>query len=257
MRRRLALLAAFAVLLAACGDTQGQRTIVVSAASSLTDTFTDVATAFEAANDGVSVDLNFASSSSLATQIVEGGAPVDVFASANEAQMALVIEAGDASHSDVFAQNRLVVVTPPGSPLRSFEGLRDPGVRLVLAAPDVPIGAYAREAIAAAGVSGEYGDGFEAAVLDNVVSEEANVRQVLTKVELGEADAGIVYATDATLSGDAVEVIPVPEAFAPLAVYPIAVIATGNHAGEARAFIEFVRGPEGRAILERDGFVVP
>jgi molybdate transport system substrate-binding protein len=245
------------LLLGACGSDDEEVTLLVSAAASLTEAMTEVAEAFQAENSLVTVELNFGASSALATQIVEGGAPVDVFASANEAQMQRVADAGDVRESHVFAHNELVVVVPPGSTLDTFESIAESGVRLVLAAPDVPIGAYARAVIAAVGTSGRFGTDFEAAVLGNVVSEEANVRQVLTKVELGEADAGIVYSTDAIVSGDLVRAIPVPTEFAPLAVYPIAVVEGSEHPETARAFVDFVLSSKGQAILQSFGFVSP
>jgi molybdate transport system substrate-binding protein len=253
----VALLAGLGLAAGACSDDGGETTLIVSAASSLTEAFTEIAAAFEVANEGVNVELNLASSSALATQIIQGGAPVDVFASANDAQMQLVIHAGDAEGASVFATNQLVVAVPPGSPVMTFEDLARPGIRLVLAAPDVPIGAYAREVLAAASASGRYAEGFDEAVLDNLVSEEANVRQVLTKVELGEADAGIVYTTDAVVSSDAVIVIRIPEEFAPLAIYPIAVLIGSEHADLATAFVDFVHGVEGQAILRDHGFLTP
>ncbi len=259
MKRLLALLSAIALLLSACvGDEESASVeVLVSAASSLTESMTEIVDAFEEAHDGVTVELNFAASSALATQIVEGGAPVDVFASANEAQMKRVADSGDIRESQVFAHNKLVVVVPSDSSLTSFEAIADSGVRLVLAAPDVPIGAYAREVVAAASVSGRFGTGFRDAVLGNVVSEEANVRQVLTKVELGEADAGMVYATDVIVSGDLVRAIPVPTEFAQLAVYPIAVVATAQHPEEALLVVDFGLGEEGQEILQRHGFTSP
>ncbi len=224
--------------------------IVVSAASSLTDVFTELAEAFRAQHSGVQVDLNFASSSALAVQIVEG-APADVFASANAAQMQVVVDDGKAEASDIFAQNEIVVVTPRGRGLiAGFEDLASDGIRLVLAGPEVPVGVYAREAIAAADAS--IGGGFADAVLANVVSEEANVRAVLAKVELGEADAGIVYATDAAVAGDAVEMYRFPSEFAPPAEYVIAALTNTPEA--AAAFVEFVLSEAGQAILERHGF---
>jgi len=247
--RGLLLVALLGALLGfACGPDDGDP-IVVSAASSLTDVFTELAEAFEADHESI-VALNFGASSALAVQLVEG-APAHVFASANVQQMAVMVEADLAEDPLVFAQNEIVVVTPSDRGLiEGFEDLSSDGVRLVLAGPDVPIGAYAREAIAAANEA--LGGEFEERVLANVVSEEANVRAVLTKVELGEADAGIVYATDAAVAGDAVEAYRVPSEFAPPAEYVIAPLADAPDA--AQAFVEFVLSEEGQAILERHGF---
>jgi molybdate transport system substrate-binding protein len=199
------------------------------------------------------VDLNFGGSSALAVQIVEG-APADVFASANEAQMDVVVDAGLATSLTRFATNRLVVAVPAGSTTETFEDLAASGVRLVLAGPDVPVGAYARAAIEAAG--GSYGAGFADAVLANVVSEEPNVRAVLTRVELGEADAGIVYATDTAIAGDAVRAIEIPSEFGPPAVYVVAVVGS-EPSSLATEFVEFLLSSAGQAILDRHGFGEP
>lgn len=232
-----------------CSDGEEAR-LVVSAASSLTDAFTEIAAAFEEAHEDVAVDLNFGGSSALAVQIVEG-APADVFASANEAQMDVVVDAGLATSPARFAANRLVVAVPAGSAIETFEDLAASDVRLVLAGPDVPVGAYARAAIEAAGQT--YGAGFADAVLANVVSEEPNVRAVLTRVELGEADAGIVYATDTVIAGDAVRAIEIPAEFAPPVAYVVAAVgqSSSSLAGE---FVAFLLSSEGRAILARHGF---
>jgi molybdate transport system substrate-binding protein len=242
----VALLGAFAGV--ACDSEDGDE-IVVSAASSLTDAFTELAEAFEQEH-GAAVSLNFGSSSSLAVQLVEG-APAHVFASANAAQMDVVVDAGLAQDAAVLARNEIVVVTPAGRGLiEGFEDLASDGVRLALAGPDVPVGAYAREAIDAANEA--LGGAFAGRVLANVVSEEANVRAVLTKVELGEVDAGIVYATDAAAAGDVVEAYRVPKEFAPPAEYFIATLADAPDA--AQEFVEFVLSEDGQAILERHGF---
>jgi len=228
-------------------------TIVVSAASSLTDAFTEIAAAFQDANPDTQIDLNFGSSSELASQIVEG-APAEVFASANDAQMAVVVDAGLASDPQTFARNRIVVAAPADNDLvQAFEDLAEPGVRLVLAGEEVPVGDYARQAFANADAATP---GFSEAVLANLVSEEANVRAVLTKVELGEADAGVVYGTDAAISGDAVRVVDIPEDLAPPASYPIAVV--GDEPSDvAQAFVAFVLSEDGQAILASFGFSAP
>lgn len=254
VRRILVLIALWSALasLAACGAGDGDeadREIVVSAASSLTDAFTDLARAFEAEHEGAVVRLNFGSSSALAAQIIEG-APVAVFASANPVQMQVVVDAGLADAPRAFARNQIVVVTPAGDErIGDFLDLGAPDLRLVLARADVPVGDYARQGIGAADA---VTPGFAGAVLANLASEESNVRAVLAKVELGEADAGVVYATDAAIAGSAVRVVPIPDAFAPAAVYPIATI--GDASDLAEAFVAFVLSEEGQAILERYGF---
>lgn len=243
-------LATFLVLPVSAACSSGEEHLVVSAASSLTDAFTEIAAAFEASHDGVVIDLNTGASSALAVQIVEG-APAAVFASANEAQMQVVRDAGLAPNPMPFTANRLVLVIPSDGALTSFEKIAGSGVRLVLAGPDVPVGAYARAAIEAA--STDYGSHFASAALANVVSEEPNVRAVLTRVELGEADAGIVYATDAAVAGGAVRVLEIPAHYAPRADYFIAAIGDAPPSS-AEEFISFVLSPKGQAILIRHGF---
>ncbi|MCK9487390.1 MAG: molybdate ABC transporter substrate-binding protein [Dehalococcoidia bacterium] len=235
-------------VLSACGSER--ETLVVSAASSLTDAFTELAAAFEAERGGVQVLLNTGASSALAAQIAEG-APAGVFASANVAQMEVALAEGRGDVWQVFALNRLVVVAPARSEaVRAFDDLAAAGVRLVLAGADVPVGDYARSAIAVADAERP---GFAADVLANVTSEEANVRSVLAKVELGEADAGIVYETDAATAGEAVRVVPVPQAYAPSVRYPIAALGR-DEAGHAAAFVAFVLAEDGQRILGAYGF---
>ena len=252
------LLCALTAALVACGGAEDSQTrpsdeVIVSAASSLTDVFTELGEAFEAMHDGVTLQFNFGSSSALATQIVEG-APTGVFASANQAQMQVVVDAGEASDPQVFAQNRIVVVAPADNDaVQEFEDIGADGIRLVLAGAEVPVGDYARQAIAAADAVDA---GFQDAALGNLVSEEANVRTVLTKIELGEAEAGVVYETDAVISGDAVRVIPIPAEYVAPAVYPIATV--GDAPSEvAKAFVAYILSPEGQAILAKYGFSAP
>ncbi len=230
--------------------------LTVFAAASLTDAFTDIGDAFEAANDGVDVQFNFASSSALATQVNEG-APADIFASADNAQMRVVTDAGSAESPLLFATNVLVVVVPPDSELQSFEDLAAEGIRLVLAGPDVPVGRYSRQILENASAPGGIAPDFGDRVLANLRSDEANVRAVLSKVQLGEADAGIVYQTDAAIAGDEVRVIEIPETFNVIAEYPIAVTTDSGEAELAAAFVAFVLSEEGQAILRAYGFSSP
>ncbi|MCC6960548.1 MAG: molybdate ABC transporter substrate-binding protein [Dehalococcoidia bacterium] len=232
--------------------------IIVFAASSLTDAFKEAATQFQAKNPEAKVTFNFAASSALATQINEG-APADVFASADAAQMAKVTEKGNASAPADFVTNRPTVIVPAsGSPVTTFADLAKPGVRLVLAAPEVPIGKYAREVLTKAsqpstGVSAD----FSAKVLDNLKSNEANVRAVLSKVQLGEADAGIVYTTDAAVAAKNVRLIEIPAAFNVVARYPMATIKASKNATGAEAWVAFIASAEGQAIMAKYGFGKP
>jgi molybdate transport system substrate-binding protein len=249
---------AIALPLAGCGRGAGAQTsITVSAAASLTDAFTAVASAYEQAHAGTRVRLNFGASSALAAQITQG-APVDVFASANEQQMQVVAQAGLATHPQDFAANAIVIAVPHGdTKVRSFADLAKPGIRLVLAGAEVPAGVYARAAFQAADTAGAFGAHFEQRVLKNLASEEADVRAVLTKVELGEADAGVVYATDAAVAGAKVDVVPVPATYASPARYPIAAIGKDGGSAAARDFVAFVESAPAQQILARYGFAPP
>ncbi len=240
------------------GDGGPKGEVVVFAASSLTDAFREAAARFEQIHPGSTVRLNLASSAALATQINEG-APADVFASADLAQMEVVAGKGKMDEPRMFATNDLVVVTPrDGTTVRTFEDLAANGGRLILAAKDVPIGRYAREVLAngsapSTGIAPDFGE----RVLANLRSEEANARAVLAKVVLGEADAGIVYRTDALAAGDAVRTIEIPTRFYVVASYPIAALSDAGNATLARAWIAFIVSAEGQAILVRHGFGVP
>lgn len=264
MTRLLPLVLAFLIALTACGDGDEpppagvlDGDITVFAAASLTDAFTAAAEAFEAAHPGVDVALNFASSSALATQINEG-APADVFAAADQNQMQVVIDAAAAAGSEVFATNLPVVIVPHGSGLvTSFAGLAEDRVLVVLAAEDVPIGRYSREILENASNTSALGPNFAERVLENLVSNEPNVRAVLTRVQLGEADAGIVYATDAAAESGEVDVIEIPDEFNVVATYPITVLEDASNPEVARAFVDFILSADGQAILLSFGFQAP
>lgn len=235
------------------GGVTGQ--VSVFAASSLTDTFRALGTAFRQAHPGVTVVFNFGASSALATQI-EQGAPADVFAAADSANMQRLADRRLIAGASVpFARNVPVLIVPAENraAIRSPRDLAVPGGKIVLAGPEVPVGRYAREVIDRL-AAGPYGAAYRDAVLRNVVSNEANVRAVLSKVELGEADAGIVYRTDAMLSGSRVTIVPLPPEANVFATYPIAVTRDARNPSAARAFIEFVRGAEGQRIMSAAGF---
>ena len=234
------------------GDASAEeRTLTVLAAASLRDVFTDLAADFEAEHDGVTVALSFAGSSDLGDQIL-AGAPADVFASADERNMDRVVEAGDASAPVAFATNTLTVVTPAGNPagVESFADLARDDVKVVVCAPEVPCGGATDTVEEASGVT------------IHRVSEEANVTDVLGKVTAGESDAGLVYVTDATLAGDDVEVVEVPETAVAVNTYPIAVVAAAADAGPEQAalaqeWVDLVTGDAGRAALAGAGFGAP
>jgi molybdate transport system substrate-binding protein len=234
----------------------GGGELTVFAAASLTDAFGEIKADLEAEHPGLNITYNFAGSQALVTQMTEG-ATADVFASANNTQMKAAQEANLIGGEPVtFARNALVIVTPPDNPagIDSPDDLGQPGLRLVLAQADVPAGRYAREAVCGmAQDDAEFGDGFVGRVAANVVSDEEDVRDVLTKVELGEADAGIVYVSDAYVSGDKVNQVEIPAEFNILATYPIATVAGGDVA-LGTAFVAYVLSNDGQATLADFGF---
>jgi molybdate transport system substrate-binding protein len=257
MRRLVGAIAVAASLLAgACGggnDDNGateKRTLGVFAASSLTESFTELGRMFEASRRGVTVTFSFGASSALAQQVVDG-APGDVFASADEANMAKVVGAGEAEGSPVaFARNRLSIVVAAGNPekIGGLADLAEPGLVVVLCAPEVPCGSLANAALAKAGLAG----GVRPASL------EQNVKAVVTKVSLGEADAGIAYETDVKAEGTAkVAGVAVEGASDPAlqAVYVTAPLKSAATADLARQWVAYVRSAEARAVLARFGFL--
>lgn len=236
---------------------RAQDELIVFAAASLTDAFEAIAEAYEAEYPDVQILFNFGGSSTLAAQIVQG-APADVFASANPQQMQVVIEAERiADEPIIFAQNALVLVVPADNPaeIESVSDLGHAGVALVLAAPDVPIRAYADVVFDRLADDPDFGEGYREAVLANLVSEEPNVRQVMAKIALGEADAGIVYASDVTPDlADAVQVIDIPDEINVVATYPIALMDDTPRPERAQHFVNFVVSQAGQAILNEWGF---
>ncbi|MBI2756280.1 MAG: molybdate ABC transporter substrate-binding protein [Chloroflexi bacterium] len=233
--------------------------ITVFAASSLTEAFREIGAGFEAANPGTRLNLNFGGSSTLRAQL-EQGARADVFASADEVQMSLAVKAGvTASDPAVFARNRLVIVTPRGNPrqIASLEDLGRPGVKLLLTAPGVPIGQYTLDLFDRAARAPGFGTDFRARAEANVVSREENVRQLVAKVQLGEADAGVCYATDVTPSvRDQLTVIQIPDGLQVSSAYPLAPTRGSNPVG-GQAFAAYVLSPAGQAVLQRWGFLPP
>ena len=221
--------------------------VSVFAAASLTAAFRAVATAFEAQHPGTKVSFNFAGSPTLVQQIREG-APADVFASADEATMQRLVEAGAVSGTPrIFAGNLLQIAVAKGNPHR-IAGLADlgkPGLVVVLCGDTVPCGRYGLEAFAKAGAKAPAG------------SREPDVKSVLNKVALGEADAGLVYVTDVRAARDKVEGVDIPTNHDVVARYPIAALRDAAHADAARAFIAFVLSDPGTKILGEYGFQSP
>ena len=217
------------------------------AAASLTDAFTDLGAAFSEANPGATATFSFDASSALVTQITEG-APADVFASADTANMDRLTDEGlNGTDPVIFATNLLAIIVPAGNPagVTTVEDLANPDVTVVLCAEEVPCGNYANQILEAAGVE------------VTPASFEENVRGVVTKVTAGEADAGIVYVTDVTAAGDAAELVEIPEDVNVVAEYPIATVGASENQEAGEAFIDFLSGSDGQAILAEYGFGPP
>jgi molybdate transport system substrate-binding protein len=250
--RLTVVLAVAALALAACGrgDDSGGSSgagspaeIKVFAAASLTAAFTEIGEQFTNSS-GTKVVLNFAGSQALATQIQQA-APADVFASADTTNMDKVKNLVGTPQN--FASNQLQIVVEKGNPkgVKGLDDLANPDLKVVLAAPDVPAGKYAAEALAKADVTVK------------PVSEEDNVKAVVTKVSLGEADAGIVYVTDVTAGGDKVQGVDIPEDLNVLATYPIATVKASQNPSQSQTFMDQVLGAEGQQILKANGFLPP
>jgi molybdate transport system substrate-binding protein len=222
-------------------------TVTVFAAASLTGSFTQIGKDFQAANPGAKVTFSFAGSSTLATQINQG-APADVFASAAAANMTTVTDAGNGDGTPTtFVKNQLVIAVPKGNP-QGVTGLADltrPGVKVALCAPQVPCGAAARKALAAANVS------------IKPVTLEQDVKAALSKVKLGEVDAALVYRTDARAAPTDVDGIEFPESASAINEYPIVVLKSAPNKAGARAFVAWVLSDNGKAVLIRAGFQAP
>jgi molybdate transport system substrate-binding protein len=237
---------------------QETQTLTVFAAASLTDAFTEIEADFEAEHPGADVVFSFAGSSTLAAQLAEG-APADVFASANNTQMTAAVDAERIGGEPVpFVNNRLLLIVPADNPAQidSFAALATPGIKLVLAAPGVPVRDYTDRMLELLVEDADYGEAYRIAVLANLVSEEDNVRQVAAKVALGEADAGIVYSSDVTPDiAEAVIALPIPDEINTLASYPIAITDDTPNPELAQAFVDYVLSEAGQATLVKWGFI--
>jgi len=254
-RLLLAALAMAGIAVASCGGDGAPQTntsgsavvgsVVVFAASSLTEAFTAIGTAFQVANPDATATFNFAGSSDLVTQINEG-APADVYASADDSNMAKLTEAGgNATEPVVAARNTFEIIVAPGNPkgIAGVADLADPDLIVVLCADTVPCGTGAAEVLANAGVT------------VTPKSYEEKVKGVVTKVTVGEADAGIVFVTDVIAAGDAAAGVPIPVDVNVVSNYPIVVTKEAPNAAAAQAFVDFVASAEGQAILAKYGFL--
>ncbi|MEW9550717.1 molybdate ABC transporter substrate-binding protein [Nonomuraea sp. NPDC050783] len=230
----------------AAGSGGSAKEVTVFAAASLTGTFTALGRDFEAAHPGTEVRFNFGSSATLAQQIVQG-APVDVFAAASPATMKAVTDAGLAGASTTFARNKLQIAVPAANPagVDELKDLAGPEVKVALCAEQVPCGAAAAKALAAAGLA------------VRPVTLEQDVKATLTKVELGEVDAALVYRTDVIAAAGKVRGITFPEADQAINDYPIATLAKAPAGAAAKRFVDLVLSPQGKDILAKAGFETP
>lgn len=256
MRRHLApVLASLLALasLAACGSdddaggsAEKEVTLRVFAAASLTESFTALGKKFEADHPGTTVELNFGPSSGLAEQI-GSGAPVDVFASASPSNMDTVVQAGDAKDPKDFATNSMEIAVPADNPatITDLADLAEPGVKVALCQAQVPCGKVAVEVFG------------NASLTVKPATEEVDVKSVLTKVTLGEVDAGVVYVTDVLAAGDKVKGIEIPADQNATTTYPIATLEKSEHASEAADFVDLVLSDDGASVLEKAGFETP
>lgn len=249
------MVAAILLSLAACGGSNPDGSssdtvsgaITVDAAASLQGAFTEMRDAFVSTHAGVTVALNFAASSTLVQQLT-AGAPADVFASADDVTMQRVIDADLVEGtSSIFATNSLQIIVRKGNPSKvtSLADLSRPGLIVVTCAPSVPIGRYTADALSKAGVTVKY------------ASLEPDVKGIVTKVSSGEADAGVVYATDVRATNGGATGVPIAKDFDVVATYPIARLKSSRNPATAGAWVQFVLGPEGQRILRSYGFGAP
>jgi len=256
--------AAATALLAGCGSSAGgdaapvgsvsasgtpptlAGAITVFAAASLTESFTTLGTQFEAAHPDATITFSFGPSSGLATQVAEG-APADVFASASTANMDSVVAAGAATSPSTFATNVMEIAVPPGNPAKiaALADLTRAGVKVALCQPEVPCGAVAATVLASAGLA------------VTPVTLEADAKATLTKVRLGEVDAGIVYVTDVLAAGDKVTGIEIPADVNAATSYPVATLTASKSPELARAFVDYVLSADGARVLAAAGFRAP
>ncbi len=239
-----AALAVALLALPGCSE-DGPPALRVFAAASLTAPFGALVDAFQQQHPELQVELHCAGTPQLVLQLREG-APADVFASADDVQMGRVVESGRATgRPRPFASNALAIVTAPDAAIGGLHDLAQAGVTCLLCGPEVPAGRYARQALERAGVS------------VRSASDEPSVRAVISKVQLGIADAGIVYLTDARAAGARVRTVEIPARFNVRASYPIVATSTGERAEDAEAFVSFVLGADGRRLLAQHGFASP
>ncbi len=251
--------AAYMVTQAPVPAASGAQSLTVLAAASLTESFTELGKMFEARHPGVKVYFNFAGSQQLAQQL-DQGADADVFASASKKYMDAAVESKRVNQDDAktFVKNRLAVIFPKDNPagLKELKDLAKSGLKLDLADKAVPVGQYSLDFLDKAVKDSGFGPQFKDDVLKNVVSYEDNVKAVVAKVSLGEADAGIVYVTDITAdAAPKIGKLDIPDVLNTIATYPIAPISNSKKPDLAKAFVALVLSPDGQAIMAKYGFI--
>lgn len=260
-RCTLLLFSAICLLLPACGTvatpTSPPVTLKVLAAASLKASFTEIKSKYEAAHAGVTISYNFDGSQILENQLANG-APADVFASADQLYMQKASDSGLVGSSQIFAKNKLIVIVPRDNTAKIYtlKDLANKGVKIDIADPSVPAGQYGLQVLDNLSKSPSYGPAYTNSVKANVVSRETNVEAVVQKVQLGEADAGIVYQTDVTPAiASKVSVIDIPDNFNVIAEYPIAITKHTAHADEAQTFVHYILSSDGQAVLAKYHFL--
>ncbi|GER87670.1 molybdenum ABC transporter substrate-binding protein [Dictyobacter vulcani] len=264
------LLFVLLLIVSACGEsappsntssgskaTPAPISLKIFAAASLTESFNELKTSYHSAHPNVDITYNFNGSQVLVQQL-SNGASADIFASADQTNMQKAVKAGVVAESKVFAQNKLVVILPKANPghINTLKDLAKSGTKLVVGAPAVPIGKYGLQVLDKMGTSSQYGPDYEKQVKANIVSQEQNVKAVVQKVQLGEADAGIVYQTDVTAAVEnKVSVLTIPDQFNVTASYPIAITKDSAQATEAQHFLTYLLSSDGQAILTKYHFI--
>jgi molybdate transport system substrate-binding protein len=245
------------VLSMSAGFAQSPDELTVFTAASLTGAFGEIGEMYEN-ETGIHVAFNFDGSQALRTQL-ENGAYADLFASANMKQMNAVRESGLVNNSSVaiFTRNKLSLIVPKDNPanIRNLTDLARPGIKIVMGTKDVPVGDYALQIIAKLGNDSAYGPDYETEVMANVISQETSVSYVVTKVALGEADAGFAYVSDVTQDMiSKIDKIVIPDEYNIIAEYPMGMLMESKYPGESLVFMDLVMSDEGRAVLEKYGF---
>jgi len=241
-----------------CEDIKPKAELTVFAAASLTESFNEIGKQFEEKHPNATVVFNFGASNQLRFQI-EQGARADVFASANSKEMDALVKSGAVSNDTVrtFSRNRLVVLYPKENPgkIAALEDLAKPNLKLIVAHKAVPVGNYTLEMLGKMSADAKYGDTFKERVLKNVVSEEENVKSVVAKVRLGQADAGIAYVSDVGSAAKDVGTLDIKDPFNPIAIYTISPLKKAPQLELAREFVEHVLSNSGQEIIRKNGFM--